>query len=118
MLEEMRGRLEAGNVDRARLQAQAVQGEQLRQQDVGRIQELRDQAAVANAAAAAAAGMPQRAEGMFDTKGLNKPAVFDSSSNKSFPLWAFKFSNYFASIRIKRSLCWSMSKISVKKSQK
>ena len=106
MLEEMRTRLEAGDVDRARLQAQAVQAEHLRQQDLGRIQELRDQAATANATAAAAmaTGRPPRSDGMFDTKGLNKPAVFDSASTKSFPLWSFKFCNYFASIDDKAKL--------------
>ena len=40
MLEEFRGRLEVGDADRVRLQQQVVQGEQLRHQDVGRMQEL------------------------------------------------------------------------------
>ena len=102
MVEELRGRLEVGDADRVRLQQQAVQGEQLRQQDVGRMQELRDQAAAATAAATTGRG--PRTEGMFDTKGLNKPVVFDSASTKSFPLWSFKFSNYFAGIHDKAKL--------------
>ena len=53
MVEELRGRLEVGDADRVRLQQQAVQGEQLRQQDVGRMQELRNQVAAATAPAAA-----------------------------------------------------------------
>jgi uncharacterized protein involved in exopolysaccharide biosynthesis len=49
MLEEMRVRLEAGDTERADMQGQ-------RQQDLGRIQELRDQAAAAVAAATGAHG--------------------------------------------------------------
>ena len=40
MLEELRGRLVVGDADRVRLQQQVEQGEQLRQQDVGLMQEL------------------------------------------------------------------------------
>ena len=95
MLEEMRVRLEAGDTERADMQGQ-------RQQDLGRIQELRDQAAAA--VAAATGGTRPRDDRMFDSKGLNKPAVFDSSAAKSFPLWSFKFANYFASIHEKAKL--------------
>ena len=49
-LEEIRGRLEVGDADRVRLQ------QQLHQQDVGRMQELRDQAAAATVLAAAGYG--------------------------------------------------------------
>jgi hypothetical protein len=52
-LEEFRGRLEVGDADPLRLQQHGVRGERLRQQDVGRMQELRDQAAAATASAAA-----------------------------------------------------------------
>jgi hypothetical protein len=55
-LEEFRGRLEVGDADRLRLQQHVVRGERLRQQDVGRMQELRDQAAAATASAAAGRG--------------------------------------------------------------
>ena len=40
MVEELRGRLVVGDADRVRLQQQVEQGEQLRQQDVGLMQEL------------------------------------------------------------------------------
>jgi hypothetical protein len=60
MLEEFRGRLEVGDADRLRLQQQVGQGERLRQQDVGRMQELRDQAAAATASAAAGRGYKAR----------------------------------------------------------
>ena len=63
MVEELRGRLEVSDADRVRLQQQAVQGGQLRQQEVGR---MRDQAAAATAAATTGRG--PRTEGMFDTK--------------------------------------------------
>ena len=55
-LEEIRGRLEVGDVDRVQLQQQVVQREQLHQQDVGQMQELRDQAAAATVLAAAGYG--------------------------------------------------------------
>ena len=59
-LEEFRGRLEVGDADRLRLQQHVVRGERLRQQDVGRMQELRDQAAAATASAAAGRGHKAR----------------------------------------------------------
>ena len=55
-LEEFRGRLEVIDAERLWLQQQVVRGERLRQQDVGRMQELRDQAAAATALAAAGRG--------------------------------------------------------------
>jgi hypothetical protein len=59
-LEEFRGRLEVIDADRLWLQQQVVRGERLRQQDVGRMQELRDQAAAATASAAAGRGHKAR----------------------------------------------------------
>jgi hypothetical protein len=59
-LEEFRGRLEVGDADRVRLQQQIVQGEQLHQQNVGRMQELRDQAAAATVSVAAGRGNKAR----------------------------------------------------------
>ena len=92
LMEEMRLRVETGDTERGRLQTQMQQAEFQRQQDLGRMQELREQAIAANAATTAhgAAGRPPRREGMFDNKGLNKPQVFDSASTNSFSAVEFQ----------------------------
>ena len=81
MLEEMRVRLEAGDTERANMKVQ-------RQQDLGRIQELRDQAAAAVTAVARSA-RPR------------DDRMFDSSSAESFSLWSSKFGNYLANLHDK-----------------
>ena len=53
-----------------------------RQQDLGRISELRDQVA----------SKPKRAT--VDTKGVGKPNNYDGQDKNKFPLFAFKFMNY------------------------
>eukprot|EP00930_Biecheleria_cincta_P085141 TRINITY_DN74552_c0_g1_i1.p1 TRINITY_DN74552_c0_g1~~TRINITY_DN74552_c0_g1_i1.p1 ORF type:complete len:143 (+),score=25.29 TRINITY_DN74552_c0_g1_i1:147-575(+) len=56
-----------------------------RQQDFGRMAELRDQLA-------------GKSRSSVDTKGVGKPNSFDGSDGKKFPLFAFKFMNYIEAL--------------------